>query len=215
MQQHRDQSQHKTNPSHIAAFGRFFFFVFDFCSSVDLFFTNTETHRSTEPTPHASPRLRFGTWQVFHYHFSFVFAIFAPPRTLFFFRPKSRVRQTSIHTETRSIQPSAVRNPARPRGRSTAVRVRGVWALPVFITRTLCRRPSAQVRWPAASRPDAPRLHLALASLSWTHVICPSSTIHFSFEISAINAWLCETVMTAPRKFLSACVSAASVSLSR
>ena len=36
--QHRDPSQHRTNPSHIAAFGRFFFFVFDFCSSVDLFF---------------------------------------------------------------------------------------------------------------------------------------------------------------------------------
>ena len=39
----------------------------------------------------------------------------------------------------------------------------------------------------------------------------PFSTIHFSLAISATNAALWETVMTAPRKFLRACVSAASV----
>ena len=41
-------------------------------------YTNTETHRSTKPTPHTSPRLA---------GFSFLFLIFAPPPPSFFRAP--------------------------------------------------------------------------------------------------------------------------------
>jgi len=68
-------------------------------------------------------------------------------------------------------------------------------------------------RLSAPQHPQPPQR--ALASRSWTTVIWPFSTTHFSLEISATKASLCETVTTAPLKSLSACVSAASVSLSR
>jgi len=55
----------------------------------------------------------------------------------------------------------------------------------------------------------------AFASRSCSTVTLPPATTHRSLEISLTKSSLCETVTTAPLKPLSACVSAASVSLSR
>ena len=55
----------------------------------------------------------------------------------------------------------------------------------------------------------------ALASRSWTTLTFPSSTTHFSLEISATKASFSETHMTAPLKSLRALVRAATESLSR
>ena len=102
--------------------------------------------------------------------------------------------------------------------RRSTYRCTSTWCMLLRIADCICADASLQYSIGIASRcaSMAPCVAQRLfAERSCTTCTFPPSTTHFSLEISATNASFSDTVVTAPLKFFSACVSAATESLSR